>query len=714
MKKVLLAFSAFTLLFAFVSCVPEDNNPSWTGDGGGDKTVLVTGITLDKSSIVIKEGESVTLIATVDPENADNTNVAWASSDVAVATVDASGRVTGVKAGSATITATAEDGGMKATCSVSVETNLAPSLTIDANHISAISALLAGRANLGSTVAVDLQVGFQYSTSVGILPSNSITVEASDADADYNYSTGITGLEPGTTYYFRSFVRQNNQYTYGETKSFTTKDILSLMETKDASVVEATSALLNAKLDLTDVQYKSLAYGFLWGTSEPALNTDVKCTEIEDNAFSVVLTGLSHQTQYWFKAYVRIDSQTFYGEVKTFTTSVVPVESVSLDKAEYSFHAIDDILTLTATVLPYDATDKSIEWISSNADVASVDQTGKVTATGNGISTITVTTKDQGKTATCTITVTQYIMGITLDKGNLSLKPGERYSLEVSISPANAYDKTLSWTSSNEAVATVDANGVVSAIAVGSSTITSLANDGSGKQATCSVSVYPPYTAIPGDAIDLGLSVKWSSCNLGATKPEEYGDYFAWGEIEPHYTNGHSYDSPCENWWDDNTGYNWESYQWCDGSVYTLTKYNTSASFGIVDNNVSFKDYDYADDAARSVLGSTWRIPTETEWTELKNNCKCIWTWNYNSTGVSGLIVTSNVDGYRDKRIFLPAAGDRVDADILDNGSWGDYWSSSTEMGYPFVGRSFGFYSDSVYVGGFERYVGLPIRAVTE
>ena len=207
---------------------------------------------------------------------------------------------------------------------LSVEANLAPSVTVEAKNISAISAVLAGKANLGSTVASDMKVGFQYSKSAGILPSNSTTIEASDADASYNYTAAITGLDPETKYYFRSFVRQNGQDTYGETKEFTTKDVASLLETRDASGVEATKATLNAKLDLADIKYKDLAYGFLWGSSESALSTDYKCAEISDNAISAPLTGLSHKTQYWYKAYVKLDSQTFYGEVKTFTTDVLP------------------------------------------------------------------------------------------------------------------------------------------------------------------------------------------------------------------------------------------------------------------------------------------------------------------------------------------------------------------------------------------------------
>ena len=603
MRKYLPVLTALALLFA---CTPEENNPSGTDEpeGGNDKIVHVTGISLDCNSATIKEGEYITLVATVTPSNADNKSVSWSSSSDAVATVDASGKVTGVKAGSATITATAADGGMKATCSLSVEANLAPSVTVEAKNVSAISAVLAGKANLSSTVASDLKVGFQYSKSAGILPSNSTTIEATDADAFYNYTAAITGLAPETKYYFRSFVRQNGQDTYGETMEFTTKDVSSLLETKDASAVEATKATMNAKLDLTDVQYKSLAYGFLWGTSESALNTDYKCTEISDSAISAPLTGLSHKTQYWYKAYVKLDSQTFYGEVKTFTTDVVPVESVSLDKTEYTFNTIGNTLTLTATVLPADATDKSV-----------------------------------------------------------------------------------SWSSSSDAVATVDASGKVTAVSKGTATIKAEAKDGSGKYASCSVTVETPC---PSGAVDLGLSVYWGTTNIGASKPEDYGDYYAWGETEPKES------------------YSWSTYKYGTSSSGPFFKYNTSDSYGTVDNKTVLEP---EDDVASVKLGGEWRMPTDAEWTELRTKCTWTWTTNYNGTGVKGQIVTAT----NGNSIFLPAAGYRRDTKLYDAGSYGYYWSSSLNTDKPSIAWYVNFNSGTVRRRdyGYRSY-GQSVRPVSE
>ena len=689
MKKCLFALAALSLLMA---CTPEENGADNNQSGnGGDKIVHVTGISLDRNSAAIKEGEYITLVATVTPSNADNKSVSWSSSSDAVATVDASGKVTGVKAGSATITATAADGGMKASCALSVEANLAPSVTLEAKNISAISAVLAGEANLGSTVASDLKVGFQYSKSASILPSNSTTIEATDADASYNYTAAITGLDPETKYYFRSFVRQNGQDSYGETKEFTTKDVTSLLETKDASAIEATKATMNAKLDLTDVQYKSLAYGFLWGTSESALNTDYKCTEISDNAISAALTNLSHKTQYWYKAYVKIDSQTFYGEVKTFTTDV-PVESVSLDKTEYTFNTIGNTLTLKATVLPADATDKSVSWSSDKEDVAAVDANGLVTAQGNGTANITVTTKDQGKTATCVITVSQWVTSISLDKTSLSLEIGEEVTLSVTILPDNANDKTYTWSSSDSAIASVDNSGKVTAKAKGKATIKATANDCSGVNATCSVVVSPKC---PAGAVDMGTTTAdgyklyWGTTNIGASKPEDYGDYYAWGETEPKER------------------YSWSTYKFGTDTSGPFFKYNTISSYGSVDNKTVLEP---EDDVAHVKLGEKWRMPTDAEWTELRT--KCTWTWvtNYNGSGINGRLVKAT----NGNSIFLPAAGCWIVTSLYGAGSEGCYWSSSLHPDYPCDARLVDFYSDNVYRSFYFRYAGHSVRPVSE
>ena len=364
-----------------------------------------------------------------------------------------------------------------------------PSVTVGAEKVSAVSAVLKGKANLSSSASSDLMVGFQYSLSSGILPSNSTTVEAADADAQFNYSTGITGLKPKTTYYYRSILRQNGQDSYGETKSFTTQPLSSMFEAREATEVGPTSAILNAKLDLTEVQSVTMEYGFYWGTSEESQTTYVKGGEIAGNAYSASLNDLSHKTQYWYKAYLKVDDQEFYGAVKTFTTDVVPVKGVTMDKTACTVHTIDSTFTLTATINPADATNKAVNWKSSKISVATVDANGTVTAKGNGSATITVTTEDQDKTATCEVTVAQWVTGITLNKTSVILTKGQTMTLAPTISPSNAYDKSVIWSSDNTSVATVDQSGMVTAKSNGTASIKATSKDGSGKVASCFVAV---------------------------------------------------------------------------------------------------------------------------------------------------------------------------------------------------------------------------------
>ena len=403
-----------------------------------------------------------------------------------------------------------------------------------------------------------------------------------------------------------------------------------------------------------------------------------------NNKFTVTATGLEPSTTYYFKSYVQNGMAVKYGAVKLFTTSFFPVESVSLDKTEYTFNTIGNTLTLTATVLPADATDKSVEWSSDKEDVAAVDANGRVTSKGNGKATITVKTKDQGKTASCDVTVAQWVTSISLNKTSLSLEIGVEVTLSVTILPDNAYDKSYTWSSSDSSIASVDNSGKVTARANGNATIKATANDGSGVFASCAVKVKEPYTA---EAVDLGLSVKWSSTNLGATYPSDYGDYFSWGETEPKKY------------------YFWSTYKFGTSSSGPFSKYNTIRYYGTVDNKMVLEP---EDDVASVKLGGKWRIPTDAEWTELRTKCTWTWTTNYDG-GVSGQIVTAT----NGNSIFLPAAGSRDGTDLYGAGSHGDFWSSSLADN-PTGAWSVLFYSGNVSRDGSHRYYGQSVRPVTE
>lgn len=287
------------------------------------------------------------------------------------------------------------------------------------------------------------------------------------------------------------------------------------------------------------------------------------------------------------------------------------------------------------------------------------------------------------------------VTGVSLNENNLALVEGGTASLTATVAPSNATQPAVIWSSSNTAIATVDYRGNVTAVSAGNATITAITHDG-GYTATCLVTV----TAVP-EAVDLGLTsgLKWASCNVGASTPEEYGDYFAWGDPEPNYTS----QAPL-TWRGNKTGYNWSSYSLCNRSASSLTKYSNSSSYGIVDDNT---ELDPEDDAATVNWGGTWRMPTLAEWQELLD--ECTWTWT-TQNGINGRLVT----GPNGNSLFLPAAGDRDDTNLFSAGYLGIYWSSSLRTDGPFDAYGVSFTSHYYEWNSYERYYGLSVRSVTE
>ena len=189
------------------------------------------------------------------------------------------------------------------------------------------------------------------------------------------------------------------------------------------------------------------------------------------------------------------------------------------------------------------------------------------------------------------------------------------------------------------------------------------------------------------DAVNLGLSVKWASWNVGAESPEDYGGYYAWGETE------------------EKDYYSWSTYKWCDGSYDTQTKYCTDSDYGIVDNKTVL---DSRDDVAHVKWGGGWRMPTRDEVKELCD--KCSWQW----TTVNG-IYGRKVTGPNGNSIFLPAAGYRDGAEEFDcRGLRGYYWSGSLyeddsyNAYYLYFDSGYGFWNRTTRNGGH------TVRPVTE
>lgn len=177
------------------------------------------------------------------------------------------------------------------------------------------------------------------------------------------------------------------------------------------------------------------------------------------------------------------------------------------------------------------------------------------------------------------------------------------------------------------------------------------------------------------EVVDLGLSVKWRAWNLGASSPEELGDYYAWGELDPHYRSL----NPLIWRTDKSTGYSIESYSLCNGGYRSYTRYCTSSEYGAVDFRTMLGTGPTGDDIASILLGGNWRMPTNKEIDELIENCS-IETFHVGE--IYGARLSSNKPGFTDKWIFFPDSGFMADLDYYP-GSVGIYWSSEVDTEEP-------------------------------
>ncbi|MBO4549933.1 MAG: hypothetical protein J5733_04315 [Bacteroidaceae bacterium] len=187
--------------------------------------------------------------------------------------------------------------------------------------------------------------------------------------------------------------------------------------------------------------------------------------------------------------------------------------------------------------------------------------------------------------------------------------------------------------------------------------------------------------------VDLGLpsGTLWATCNVGADSPEEYGDYFAWGETEPK------------------SDYSWGTYKWCNGTDRTLTKYCINSSFGTSDGMTELVP---ADDAATANWGGEWQMPSNDQMLELwLNTTSTLTTQN----GVKGRLLTSKING---KSIFLPFAGGYDGTSLYGEGTKGCYWSRWIYQGLPNRADYLFFSSNDIYTNPYDRYRGQSVRPV--
>ncbi|MBR5673405.1 MAG: Ig-like domain-containing protein [Muribaculaceae bacterium] len=421
------------------------------------------------------------------------------------------------------------------------------------------------------------------------------------------------------------------------------------------------------------------------------------------------------------------------------------VEPTSLTLSHESVTiVIGDQLHISAIVTPTNSTPNAVSWHSTNTSVATVSG-GTVTTAAPGECDIIANCATLQ--AVCHVSVTSTQVTITLDKHEAKVLPNHMLTLTATCSPMPTELSVMSSDNTIAMPRLINGSIQVLGLKEGTATITVGSVDGTVNTDACVVTVYTEigdsnrdgYVNIsdvtslidyllsddnnsisltnadcnkdsevniadvttlidyllsglwpwshPHDAdwVDLGLpsGTLWATMNVGASSPEDYGNYYAWGETEPKEI------------------YNWSNYKWCDGSRTTLTKYCTNSSYGMVDNKT---ELELDDDAAYVNWGPSWRMPSVEQIQELRTHCTSVWT---QKNGVDGRLVT----GPNGNTLFLPATGAINNSD--NSSSWNDYWSRTLIDSNPDV--AYGLYFSSsflIWSSDFHRFYGFCIRAV--
>ena len=560
-----------------------------TDDGGFMSSCNVTvgvgveKIELDKAELSLKKGESASLKATIFPENASDKSLKWGSSDVSVATVDAYGNVKAEGNGEATVFVSSSDGGFTAYCNVKVGTPVT-GISLDPREFTLET--------IGSSFTIKPVISPEDASDLGVVWESADTKVVSVA------SDGtVTAIGPGTT----TVKATTND------GSFTSNCVVSVKSPAQHVSLDKTSLKLlegeSGKLTATVYPLNSTQKTLAWVSDHPDVasvdnegnvtarkaGTATVTVKVAENVTAVCkvtvisrVTGISlsettvelkpgetHQltatvlpqnasnaevTWYSDKESVATVSQsglvtgvgpgettvhavtTDGGKMATCLVKVgTPVKGITLSISSKTLYVGDPSLDISAALTPANATDKSLEWSSSDPEVASIAPGAALHAVIKplkpGKTTITATTKDGGFTASCEVTVKRHVSGVSLNKASLTLYVGETESLAATVAPEDASDKSVVWSSGNSAVASVS-NGKVTANKPGSAVIKVVTNDLS-KEAACTVTVKRhaesvelsqkeiklylgenrslTATVLPSDASD--KNVTWSSSN---------------------------------------------------------------------------------------------------------------------------------------------------------------------------------------------------------
>lgn len=443
-----------------------------TADGGHTATVQVTvkqkvgEISLSAGKTTLKVGESTKVTTSISPENATDKGITFTSSAATVATVDADGNVMATGAGSATITATAKDGkGASSSITLKVE-EMAAGVTLEPNSL-----------NLKENETAQLSASVQPTTA-----SQSIRYSSNnDAVATVSNTGLVTAVKEGTAIITAAANDGSGKYATCTVKvgstpvevpvtGITVNPSELLLEEKEAKELKATVEPANAT-------NKGVIFSSS-NTNVAVVSNDGLVTAV-NNGTAIITVTSKENSSIIAKCSVKVGKP-------------VMVTDVTVQPAELKLKT-DGTYQLSVSVLPSNADERGVTFESSNTAVATVSASGLVTAKGPGTATITATAKDgSGKKATCTVTVTQPVKGVTVSPASVVIQKGNVQKLTASVVPANATNQELVYKSSNETVAIVSKDGIITGLNEGWATITVCSEENQAIYGTCTVKVGLP------------------------------------------------------------------------------------------------------------------------------------------------------------------------------------------------------------------------------
>ena len=608
---------------------------------------------------------------------------------------------------------------------------IATTETMDASAIGQSKATISGQLTVGNSETLEKSVWFLYGSKndLEFLKGSGEKLSAS-INSNGSFSVSLSGLNLATTYYYVACSKVYDKEFYGEVKSFTTTS--PSVATIKAESVGLNYATVYGRIYSQQDNALSIDPWFLYGTVndlESLKSSGTKITAGISYQYSWYLlyynlTGLDYGTTYYYVACAKIGDTVFYGDVMSFTTSDLSVELTTLNAT------VSDPFTATVSaklvVNEMYNTEKPVWFLwGSSGDLETLKANGtKLTAqkhwSENNVYYAYLTDLDYNTKyyyVACSEVYDRVFYGEVKSFSTPAIEAYTTDASDIKLTTARLNGKLSCGYRDNHGMSawfiygdsndleTLSSNGTkVDAVLQSNGTFAYVVKNLIDEQTI----YYIAYAKVEdevfhgivrslttkkntdyGNAVDMGLSVKWRDCNIGATYKADYGLYYAWGVTEPRGSSPYS-------------------YKWYDSSSNQYLKYNSDESKGVVDNKSVL---DPEDDVAYVKLGGKWRMPTKEEWKELWDNSTCTWS-SYN--GVNGLLVTSKKNG---NTLFFPATGwyGWDGPDLAREGEQGFFWSSSLfTPSETYNGMVMTAYSSGLWYHEASRSSGCTVRPVLE